>query len=319
MTGQATEYPAFTPQVSRLDVIQDPLGTAFEPLEWQSSEGLKLAGRDYGAKNGADLPILCLAGLTRNSRDFEPLAAHLVAMGRRIITVDYRGRGLSDRDPQPDRYSPLVELADTLALIDGLGLQSVQAIGTSRGGILLMLGALIRPQLFERAILNDVGPKIDLQGLLRIKSYVGRDLGDMTWEQAQFALSVSQGAGFPTLDGAGWQRYARRLWRDVGGKPVSDYDPALALGLASLTPETKLPELWEGFDALAQKPVLVLRGGLSDILTDRILNEMTERQPSIACHVIPDEAHAPLLEDDETLGVIERFLNGNRGDGTRAD
>jgi pimeloyl-ACP methyl ester carboxylesterase len=286
----------------------DQLGTPYRPLGWRSADGLHLYGRDYGDATSARPPLLCLAGLTRNSRDFEPVAAHLVPLGFRIITIDSRGRGRSDWDPNPANYTPMTELLDFLGLVDGLGLGKVFALGTSRGGILMMLGATVRPGLFQRSILNDIGPKIELDGLLKIKGHVGRDLGDMTWEKAVFALAVSQGRNFPRLDDAGWERYARRLWRDENGKPVSDYDPALALGLAGLTDATQLPESWDGFAQLAQTPVLALRGGLSDILSAEVVNEMAARHATVETYEIPDEAHAPLLEDPATLDRISRFL-----------
>ena len=288
--------------------LVDGLKTPYHPLSWLSSDRLTLSGRDYGNRLSAYPPLLCLAGLTRNSCDFEPLAAYFAAQGFRVITIDSRGRGRSDWDPVPANYTPMVELLDVFTLADGLRLKHVYAIGTSRGGILMMLGALARPGFFQRSVLNDVGPKIELDGLLKIKGYVGRDLGDMTWEKAIFALSVSQGRNFPRLDDAGWERYARRLWRHVDGKPVTDYDPALALGMAALTEDTKLPESWEGLAALAQNPVLVLRGGLSDILSEEVVTEMVHRHATIAHHEVPDEAHAPLLEDEATLAVIGRFL-----------
>ena len=286
----------------------DLLGTTYRPLGWRSADGLQLAGRAYGDPESVRLPLLCLAGLTRNARDFEPVAAHLVPLGFRVITIDSRGRGRSDWDPNPANYTPMTELLDVFTLIDGLDLKAVSAIGTSRGGILMMLGALARPGLFRRSILNDIGPKIELEGLLKIKGYVGRDLGEMTWEKAVFALSVSQGRNFPRLDDAGWERYARRLWRDEAGRPVNDYDPALSQGMSALTEATKLPESWDGFAALAQNPVLALRGGLSDILSDEVVTEMVHRHPTVQRHEVPDEAHAPLLEDEATLTLISRFL-----------
>jgi len=297
--------------VHRGDVGADQLGTPYRPLTWTSADGIKLAGRDYGDPASRHLPLVCMAGLTRNGRDFEPVAAHLVPLGGRVITLDSRGRGASDWDPNPANYTPMTELMDAFTALDGLGLQQVAALGTSRGGILMMLGALARPGFFQRSILNDIGPRIELDGLLKIKGYVGRDLGALTWEKAVFSLSVGQGRNYPRLDDAGWHRFARRIWRDVNGRPVPDYDPALALGMTALTEDTRMPESWEGFAELAKHPVLVLRGGLSDILSEETAREMVRRHPATVTAVeVPDEAHVPLLEDDATLDRITQFLMG---------
>jgi len=288
----------------------DALGTPYHALSWTSADGLRLAARDYGDLGSARPPLVCLAGLTRNARDFEPLAAHLVPLGYRLIAPDSRGRGRSDWDPSPERYIPKIELDDALTLIDGLGITRVSLFGTSRGGLLAMLAATARPGFIDRTILNDIGPQIELGGLLKIKNYVGRDLGDMTWEQGVFALSISLGKSYPRLDHAGWTRYARRLWRDQGGKPVNDYDPAIGLGFAGITEATKLYEPWDEFAALAEAPILVLRGSLSDILSAEGVAEMQRRFPAVESLEVPDEAHVPLLEDSLTLDRITAFLNG---------
>jgi pimeloyl-ACP methyl ester carboxylesterase len=313
-TRALTLQSRLTAALGGTDIVQtdaarpDALGTLYQPLRWKVTDGLHLMGRDYGVSGTQTLQVVCLPGLTRNSRDFEPVAAHLVPLGFRVVTIDSRGRGESDRDPNPANYTPMRELIDALALLDGLGLTKVAAIGTSRGGMLMMLGALARPDLFARSILNDIGPRIELDGLLKIKGYVGRAFGEMTWDQAVFALSVSQGKNFPRLDDDGWHRFARRIWRDEGGRPVNDYDPALALGMASLTADTQMPEAWDALAALAKNPVLVIRGGLSDILSNATVEDMQRRHPTIERWDVPYEAHAPLLEDAPTLDRITRFL-----------
>lgn len=301
--------PAQTPVVvSESADLRDQLGTSYRELTWSSPDGVNIRARDYGPREGAQLPLLCLPGLTRNARDFEPVAAYFAARGVRVIVVDSRGRGASDWDPNPVNYNVFRELDDVHGLLDALHIDRVAALGTSRGGILMMMSALKRPDLIQKAILNDIGPRVELDGLLKIKETVGREFADLTWDKAVFALSVGQGSFFPRLDPAGWERYARRLWKDVAGKPVRDYDPALKATVGSLTPETQLPENWDGFAALARWPTLVLRGSLSDILSEATLEEMRVRFPAIVSHVVPDEAHVPLLEDAPTLAAIERLL-----------
>lgn len=290
--------------------LRDQLGTHHRVLSWQTPDGLMIRARDYGPRDSSHLPLLCLPGLTRNARDFEPVASYFATRGMRMIVVDSRGRGASDWDPNPANYNVFRELADVHGILDALEIDKVAALGTSRGGILMMLSALQRPELIQKAILNDIGPRVELGGLLKIKDAIGRGFADLTWDKAVFALSVSQGTLYPRLDPAGWERYARRLWKDVDGKPVRDYDPTLTATVATLTPETKLPENWDGFAALARWPTLVLRGSLSDILSAATLEEMQARFPAIITHVVPDEAHVPLLEDTPTLAAIERLLLG---------
>lgn len=289
-------------------VLCDQLGTSYHEVAWLSVDGVTIRARDYGPRDSAHLPLLCLPGLTRNARDFEPVAAHFASRGMRVVAVDSRGRGASDWDPNPANYNVFRELEDVHGLLDALQIDQVAALGTSRGGILMMMSALKRPDLIRKVILNDIGPRVELGGLLKIKETVGREFADLTWDRAVFALSVGQGSLFPRLDPSGWERYARRLWKDVDGKPVRDYDPALRATVASLTPETSLPENWDGFAALAQWPTLVLRGSLSDILSAATLDDMRARFPAISAHVVPDEAHVPLLEDAPTLAAMERLL-----------
>jgi pimeloyl-ACP methyl ester carboxylesterase len=310
MTSQLTEKRAGSTDtpVAIGALQQDLLGTTFRLLTWTGPDGVRIRARDYGSPNTAKLPLLCLPGLTRNARDFEPVASHLVPRGARLIVIDSRGRGASDWDPNPANYHVMQELDDVYGLVDALGVAHVAALGTSRGGILMMISALKRPDFIQKSILNDIGPRVELGGLLKIKEVVGRTLTALTWDRAIFALSVSQGSQFPRLDHAGWERYARRLWRDVDGRPVLDYDPALAATTASLTPATKLPENWDGFASLAQGPTLVIRGALSDILSLETLEDMIRCHPGLLVHEVPDEAHVPLLEDEPTLAQIERLL-----------
>lgn len=306
--GGETPSAAVPAVVCESTAVLDQMGTVYRELSWASPDGVTIRARDYGPRDGVHLPLLCLPGLTRNARDFEPVAAHFASRGMRVIAVDSRGRGASDWDPNPANYNVFRELEDVLGLLDAMQIDKVAALGTSRGGILMMMSALKRPNFIQKAILNDIGPRVELGGLLKIKETVGREFADLTWDKAVFALSVGQGSLFPRLDPAGWERYARRLWKDVEGKPVRDYDPALRATVTSLTPETTLPENWDGFAALAEWPTLVLRGSLSDILSEATLDEMGARFPAISAHVVPDEAHVPLLEDAPTLAAMERLL-----------
>lgn len=294
----------------------DALGTPHRPFRFFSRDGLLLAGRDYSPTRPGDRrPVVCLPGLTRNARDFEPAVKRLVAGGgdtpaRRCVTFDFRGRGASQYDEDPSRYTPLVELDDTLVGLDGLGIDRFTAFGTSRGGIVTMLCGLVAPGRVATAVLNDIGAVIELAGLLRIKGYVGRPLPDnVEWDELVAAIAHVNRAEFPRLDEAGFARFARRLFRDVGGRPAMDYDPALARGLAAVTPETPMPDLWAAFDSLVGVPTLVVRGALSDLLTPATVAAMAERHAGLATLDVPDEGHAPLFDDDTSLDGLVAFLD----------
>lgn len=294
----------------------DALGTAFRPFRFFAADGLVLAGRDYAPLGPTDRrPVVCLPGLTRNSRDFEPLAARLVAGGdgspsRRVVTFDFRGRGASEYGRDASTYTPLQELADTLLGLRLLGIGEITAFGTSRGGIVTLLSGLVAPGVVAAAVLNDIGAEIDIAGLMRIKGYVGRALPEgIAWEDLAAAMAVANRTEFPGLDGDGFRRFARRLFRDVDGRPALDYDPRLAETLAAVTPETPMPDLWAPFDSLAAIPMQLLRGALSDLLSPDTVAKMAARHPGLDVVEVADQGHAPLLEDTPTLDAIVAFLD----------
>ena len=274
-----------------------------------SPDGLKLHARCYGPNNATTLPIVCLPGLTRTTADFEFLALSLANRGRRVIAIDYRGRGLSDHDSNPASYNVGVELTDLITVLAALRIAPAIFIGTSRGGILAMMLAALRPDLIAAVILNDIGPVIELEGLLRIKGYVGKMPAPRDLNEAAAILRTLFGAQFPRLTDAHWQISAQRSFRQQNGRLVPTYDPALAATLDAVTPDTPLPPMWPQFEALASVPVMVIRGALSDILSNETVAEMKVRHPSLQVVEVPDEGHAPLLIDAETIGRIEVFID----------
>lgn len=312
-----TPSPAAAPLgVAHGPVTADALGTLHRPFRFFSADGLVLAGRDYAPARASDRrPVVCLPGLTRSGRDFEPVAARLVAGSdgsppRRVVTFDFRGRGASQYDPDTSRYNPLQELGDTLTGLRLLGIDEITALGTSRGGIVTMIAGLVAPGVVKAAILNDIGAEIDIDGLMRIKGYVGRTLPPgFGWDDLVTAMILANRDVFPTLDRAGFERFARRLHRDVDGRPALDYDPRLADALAAISPETPMPDLWAAFDTLAEVPVQVLRGSLSDILSAKTVAAMAARHPGLEAVEVANEGHAPLLEDAATLDAIVDFLD----------
>lgn len=280
-----------------------------ESIFFTSKDGLRLHARCYGARAGKATPVVCLPGLTRTADDFEVLAERLSAAGRRVIVLDYRGRGLSAYDPNPANYTVHVELGDLLTVLDALDVQSATFIGTSRGGILAMVLASVRPQAVAAAILNDIGPVIELPGLLRIKSYVGKLPAPQNDAEAAKVLREVFEASFPNLGDEDWRGFARRAFKQQNGRLVPTYDLRIAETLKEIGPETAIPDLWPQFDALAQVPVMVIRGALSDLLSAETVEAMGARHPNMLVAEVAGQGHAPMLQDEPTLAAIEQFVN----------
>jgi pimeloyl-ACP methyl ester carboxylesterase len=275
-----------------------------------AQDGLKLHVRSYGPRNAAALPVICLPGLARTAADFEALATALAGDAKapwRVFAMDSRGRGRSDYDRNPANYSLPVELADLLAVLTALGIARAVFIGTSRGGILTMLLATVRPTVIAGCVLNDIGPVIDPKGLMRIKSYVGRLPRPASFHEAADILRRLFGGQFSKLSDDDWVAFARRTFTETGGRIVPDYDVKLGTNLKGINPDRPLPALWKEFDALARVPVMVIRGGNSDILSAATVEAMRARRSSLDVVEVPDHGHAPLLEGTEIIGRIASF------------
>lgn len=281
-----------------------------------SPDGLRLAGREHGTGNPG-LPVVCLPGHSRTTRDFEPLAEQLAGdtvRPRRVLSFDARGRGRSDWDPEPERYTPPVELGDLLAAVDHFGITRAAFIGTSRGGIVTALAAGARPGLVEHAVLNDVGPVLEIGGLLEIQGYMGRTPDPTDWAEAAAGLKAKHERRFTAFGAAEWQSFARMTFADRAGRPAVDYDPALALGYAGLTVDTVLPAAWEIYDALRDIPVLLLHGENSGLLTADTVAKMRTRYPGLEVETVPGQGHAPLILPGPLMDRVAGFLNGAQPD-----
>ena len=275
-------------------------------------DGLRLHVRCYGRASAPGTPVVCLPGLARTSADFDVLATALsrgAPQPRRVIALDYRGRGLSQYDRDPANYSVPVELADVLAVVTALETLPAIFIGTSRGGILTMLLAAVRPSALAGAVLNDIGPVIEPQGLMRIKSYVGKLPQPGTYEEGAEILRRLFHSQFPRLGPDDWLAAAHRMFKEENGRLVTTYDPKLAATLEGVGPEQPLPALWKEFDALANVPVMVIRGANSDILSPATVGQMRARHPSLEILDVADEGHAPLLRDSESIQRILTFVS----------
>lgn len=286
-------------------------------LYFTARDGLRLYARHYPAPGSVRRPLLCLAGLTRNSRDFHHLASVLsspeVAAPREVFALDYRGRGRSAHDPDWRNYQILNELLDVLDFMIIAGLHDAALVGTSRGGILAMIMAAIRPTSIGAAVLNDIGPVIEREGLLRIMAYVGKIPLPATWAEAASQVRGMAAPSFPAVPEHQWEGVARQWYNDDNGLPSHGYDQALHRALGTL--DGPLPELWPQFRALARVPAMVLRGETSDILSVETAVRMQREHPDLTLLTVAGQGHAPLLMDAPSLTAIMAFLE--RADGLR--
>lgn len=279
---------------------------------FRSADGLRLHARDIAPPDGGNraLAVLCLPGLTRTAADFDTLMlalAHDETAPRRVVAVDYRGRGLSDHDANVGNYSVPVEMADVVALASELGIGRAIVVGTSRGGLIALTLAATGSPLLAGVVLNDIGPVIERAGLMRIKGYVGERPVPSSWEDAAGGLKRLFGRDFPALTDAAWRNWARRAWLEQDGMFRQTYDPALAQTLAALSADTPLPPAWEAFDALAASPLMVVHGALSDLLSRDTVDAMQSRRPDLEVVEVAEQGHAPLLDDDATITRIKAF------------
>lgn len=282
----------------------------FRELYYSAQDGLKLHARDYGDRHSSLTPVVCLPGLSRNAKDFHDLALEL-SVERRVLALDYRGRGRSDYAPDPQTYTPFMELLDTLAGMDAAGIAHAVIVGTSRGGIIAMLMGSARPTAIRGVVLNDVGPQIEAEGLLRIAGYLTHSPKPESWSHATTIVKQINEATFTNLTEAEWDAFARRLFRDDNGVPVSDYDPKLAQLLSRNLTASRghVPQMWPQFKSLSCFPLLAIRGENSDILTKQTLEAMSAAAPAMRTLTVRDRGHAPFLTEPGVLSQIERILN----------
>lgn len=278
----------------------------FTDKSWTSRDGLRLHYRDYPGRDDRP-PVLCLPGLTRNARDFEALAAHL-AGDWRVLCPDLRGRGDSAYAKDSASYNPLQYADDLGLLFEQAGLKQVVAVGTSLGGILTMLLALAGPERIAGAVINDVGPVIEPAGIERIRGYVGKGGSYPTWMHAARAIEEAQAANFPDWDVADWLTMAKRcMVVGSNGRIQFDYDMKIAEPFTQPGSEAGA-DLWPGVAALAGKPVLVLRGALSDLFSAETQRKMADMLPGADTLTVPRVGHAPTLDEPESRAAIERLL-----------
>ena len=274
---------------------------------WTSRDGLKLHYRDYAGPSDRP-PVLCLHGLTRNGRDFESLAARL-AGNWRVLTVDFRGRGGSEYDPQPRRYVPPTYAADILQLLDKLAIDKAVFIGTSLGGIVTMIVAGFAPQRIAGALLNDVGPQLDKAGLDRIAGYVGQPLLFGDWDEAADKFAAKYGDVHPSYAREDWLAYARRVAHETGRGIELDYDMAIAEPFRQMDEKTaSAADAWPLFRGLEGKPLTILRGGHSDLFSTETAEKMRGAVTGAELVTVPNVGHPPDFTEPESIAAVDRLL-----------
>lgn len=280
---------------------------------WTSPDGLTLFARDYGGAAGvARLPVIAIHGLTRNSADFDTIAPLIAQSGRRVLAVDVRGRGQSDRAPDPMTYSPEVYARDILALMDQSGIDRAVFLGTSMGGLITMAIAAIRARTIAAAIINDVGPEVSPVGLTRIAAYMGQAVEISTWADAADYVKGLNAAALPHYTDADWAAFARRTFREgTEGTPVPDYDPDIAVPIRAAGAKAMVPNLWPFFRRLTRgRPVLLVHGETSDLLSPEVVDKMRKAARKMAYVQVPGVGHAPMLDEPEARAAIFEFLAG---------
>ncbi|MDA0664724.1 MAG: alpha/beta hydrolase [Proteobacteria bacterium] len=269
-----------------------------------SQDGLSLYYRAYGAENARGTPVLCLTGLTRNSRDFHRVAQRLSG-DRLVLCPDYRGRGRSDYDPDSNNYQPATYLNDIRHLLAIAGIGRIAVIGTSLGGLLAMAMGAAMPTVLAGVVLNDVGPEIGGAGLARIVDYIGTDRPHPDWASAARDLAVM----FPHLSlesDEAWEAAARATWREGDdGILHYDWDVRIAEPIRAGAP---LPDLWGLYRSLGQLPLLAVRGALSDILSPETLSRMADAHPGLQQVTVAGVGHVPSLSEPDITDTLDAFV-----------
>lgn len=276
-------------------------------LTVRTTDGLDLFVRTDGRRSDR-APLVCLPGLTRNGRDFTQVAARY-ATDRFVVRLDFRGRGRSSYDPAEASYTPLHYAADTVAVLDALGIDDAVLLGTSLGGSVAMLVATQHPTRVAGVILNDVGPQLEPAGFARIQSYAGRLPTNTSWADATAQLrSLYPDDVAAAIGDDAFARMVREQYHEFGPADIRpDHDPAIVAGMAAVDPNA-IGDTWPLFEALATIPTLVLRGAVSDLFAAATVAEMQTRKPDLVAVAVPGRGHCPLLDEPESLAALDAFL-----------
>jgi pimeloyl-ACP methyl ester carboxylesterase len=251
-----------------------------------------------------------MPGLTRTAKDFIHVAESLMETCR-VICLDKRGRGLSEWDGDPTRYHPGSYVTDALELIAHIGAVSIHAIGTSMGGLMTILMQAAKPGVIKSAVINDIGPEVDPEGIKRIQSNIGTTPELLTWEDAEAYVAKTAGHIFPYFDAGDWKWFTGITYIEQDGKIVSNYDPAITQNFNSVSAEQSMPDMWPVFEGLKNVPVLIVRGETSDLLMTSTLERMEREYPLLSGVTVPQAGHAPMLHEKEAADAIAHFAKAH--------
>jgi pimeloyl-ACP methyl ester carboxylesterase len=273
---------------------------------YSSIDGLRLYCAIYPARQSGRLPLLCLPGLTRNSRDFTSLARRL-SERHEVLAADLRGRGRSAWDPDPSHYQLPTYVQDAWSLLDSRSVGRVLVVGTSLGGLIAMVMAAMKPDRIAGIVLNDVGPEFDPAGLRRIAGYAGKLPSVTSWAEAAAQTRQVYGAALPGLTDEEWLAFARQGYRDnAAGIPVPDLDPKISQAFSNVA--TAPADMWPIFAQITSTPILVIRGAHSDLLSAATVARMAREKPDLQQSIVAQRGHTPLLNEPEALTAIDPFL-----------
>ncbi len=278
---------------------------------FSSRDGLRLHAKVHNPiQPGANLPIICLPGLSRNVRDFDRLALFLAIdteEPRRVVAFDYRGRGLSEYDRNWENYNVVTEAEDIVTGLTAMGIEHGIFIGTSRGGLITMVLAGMRPSAIKGVVFNDIGPVIDGSGLMQIRAYLSRPAKPKSWAEALETQKALMGKSFTSFTDDDWAHEAECRYVNDDGVFKPSYDPALANTMKSLDAGSRLPSAWPQFVGLSKVPLLAIRGENSNILARKTLQQMTEVHPDMEILEIKGQGHPPALHSGEIPKKIAQF------------
>jgi pimeloyl-ACP methyl ester carboxylesterase len=285
--------------------------TGFRELSWRSADGLSLFASDYGNGEAGKLPVICIPGLTRNARDFEDVAPWIAAMGRRVIAVDLRGRGRSDRDKNARNYRPPTYAADVVGLLDSIGAPRALFVGTSLGGIVTMTMASKHIDRIGGAVLNDVGPVIAKEGFARIAGYAGRRVAVKSWAEAIAYAKQTGGVAFPGYRDADWSVFVRRIFKEgPDGVPALECDPGVFRPMNPVLTWLLTPMVWALFRKLTTgRKTLLVRGAISDVLNAETASRMRREAKDMAYVEVDNVGHAPTLSEPQAKESLAQFFS----------
>ncbi|WP_428485580.1 alpha/beta fold hydrolase [Rhodopila sp.] len=264
-------------------------------------DGLPLCVREWHAGT-TRRPILCLPGLVRTGADFEALAER-IGEGRRVVAVDYAGRGGSGRSRDIRRYAPEPCARDVMDICAALHLHRVVVIGTSFGGLLAMGLAAARPGLIAAAVLNDIGPRVGTEGGDFVRGFIGLDPALESLDACVAFLRQN----LPPLSLSTDREWRRMAELTYAPGPDQRYHPVWDIRIAGLL-AGRMPDLWPLFGALADVPLLLVRGGVSNILLPETVDRMQAARPDMALVTLPGIGHAPTLTEALAAAALTTFL-----------